>query len=38
MMDEFAKFQNEDKHKISTNISNKAVYKVTKWFKVNKVR
>jgi len=37
-MDEFAKFQSGDKHKISINISNKAAYKVTKWFKVKKVR
>jgi len=37
-MDEFAKFQNGDKHKISMNISIKAQGKVTKWFKVSKVR
>jgi hypothetical protein len=29
-MDEFAKFQKGDKHKISINISNKAEEKVTK--------
>lgn len=30
MIDEFAKLQNGDKHKISINISNKAEQKVTK--------